>query len=108
MKDNLTKWKVLNSISIFIVTITPLLMFVKVWHDLKMIDSPLIPKYTVVFLNGSKINIICFLLAGLIPAIFLRIKYQYMLSTLCLILFFSVGCLLKDSVKIYEHFYTLL
>jgi hypothetical protein len=69
--------------------------------------SPFLPKYTVIYTNGGGINVMCFLLGGLIPAIFLRMKKQYLISTICIIVFFLVGLILKNSLNIYEQFYGL-
>ena len=57
--------------------------------------------------NGALINITCFLMGGFIPALFLRIKQQYLISTMCILVFFIVGFVLKNSINIYENFYGL-
>jgi len=107
IKNNLNNWKMINFISIMLVLVSFILLAVKVWLDFKTITSPLLPKYVVIFKNGVSINVVCFLLAGLLPAIFLRVRKKYIISTFCILLFLIAGFLLKDSVKIYEHFYGL-
>jgi len=107
IKNSLNKWKMINFISIMLVLVSFILLATKVWLDFKLITLPILPKYTVIFKNGASINVVCFLLAGLVPAIYLRVRRKYMISTLCILLFLIVGFLLKDSVKIYEHFYGL-
>ena len=72
-----------------------------------MMSSPLLPDYYHIILNGGSINLICFLLGGLIPTLFLRIKRKYVISTVCIILFFVVGLLLKDLVTIYQLLFPL-
>lgn len=100
-------WKIINFIFIFTTLICSVCIIIKVWYEAKMLVSPLLPKYTVIFTNGTQINIICFALAGIIPTFFLRIRKHYLISSICLAIFFIIGYLLKDSVKIYKHFYSL-
>jgi len=109
---NITTWKRINLIALLIASLSFLFLLAKVWYDAKYMASPLLPKYTAIYINASptggqglSINLICFVLAGLVPALFLRIKKHYMISTFCLILFFVSGYLLKCHVNIYEHFF---
>lgn len=104
---NSSFWKKSNLILIVLILVTFISLVIKIMFDSKQMTSPFLPKYTVFHSNGSKINVMCFLLGGLIPAVFLRIKRKYVFSTLCILLFFLVGWFLKDSLKIYEHFYGL-
>lgn len=100
-------WKWINLISMILILIVFLLLVLKVWYDSKLIASQLLPNYTVIYTNGALINITCFLMGGFIPALFLRIKQQYLISTMCILVFFIVGFVLKNSINIYENFYGL-
>lgn len=104
---NSSSWKWINLSLLLVIVITLVLLVLKVWMDSKLIVSPLIPKYTAVFTNGGMINIMCFLLGGAIPALYLRYKQMYIASTICLILFFSIGAILKDVLTLYVYFYGL-
>lgn len=107
MNKNIKIWKLLNIAIILTVLLSTLILFYKVWYDAKLIVMPLIPKYFSIFQNGSKINILCFLIGGIIPAIFLTFMKKYLISILLILLFFVIGYILKDKVFIYEHFYWL-
>lgn len=107
VKNN-TNEKTLNNVFILTALISCALLPLKIWWDLKSMPSPFLPKYTVFYINGSLINIACFLLGGLIPSVFLRWRKAYTKSTICLVLFFGVGYFLRFEVKIYEHFYWIV
>lgn len=100
-------WKRINPILIVMIFASLTLLVMKVWYDSKLIVNPLLPNYTALYLNGGAINVMCFLIAGLIPTIYLRIKRQYLVSTMCIIVFFVVALCLKNSLHLYEHFYSL-
>lgn len=102
-----TKWKWVNLISILIIILASILMVVKIWYDSKIMASPFLPKYTVIYANGSGINAFCFFIGGLIPTIYLRARKKYLTSTICLFLFIIIGILMKDAFSFYEHFYGL-
>ena len=104
-KENNTLWKWINLISIVLILIGLVLLVLKIWYDSKLMVSPLLPKYTVIYTNRVGINIMCFLLGGLIPAIFLRIRREYLISTICIFTFFIVGLIFRNILSLYEHFY---
>lgn len=104
---NITLWRWCNLISIMAIIIALLLLVFKILYDSNHMASPLLPKYTVLFMNGGWINLVTFLIGSLIPALFLRSRQWYIHSTICILLFFVVGLILKDSINIYEHFYGL-
>ncbi|MBK7128552.1 MAG: hypothetical protein IPH66_04185 [Crocinitomicaceae bacterium] len=104
--DKKTKlWKNINLLSYIVIGLSAVLLLMKIYLDAKLLVSPLLPKYTVIFKNGNQINVFCFVLASLVPAIFLSIKKQYPASTICILLFFIVGLALSNTVSIYEYFY---
>lgn len=100
-------WKKINLILIIVILVAFILLILKIWYDSKHMVSPFLPKYTVLYINGGRINVICFLLGGLIPGLFLRVRRKYLISTICIIMFFALGLILKDSLTIYESFYGL-
>ena len=104
-KENSILWKWINLISVILILIALVLLVLKIWYDSKLMISPLLPKYTVIYTNGVGINVMCFLLGGLIPAIFLRIRREYLISTICIIAFFITGLFLRHILSLYEHFY---
>jgi len=100
-------WKIINTFLIVICFSLPFLLLIKISYDSNLIVSPLMPKYFMIYVHGSTINTICFIIGGLIPAIFLRIRKLYFISNICIIIFLLIGYLMKNSIKIYEHFYIL-
>lgn len=98
-------WKIVNSLFIIAILLGLLVLCIKIWYDYKLMVSPFLPKYTVVYMNGQAINVLCFAVAGLIPSLFLRTKKFYKEATFCIVTFLLIGFTLKDYVMIYEHFY---
>jgi len=101
-KNNL--WKRINLISIIAILIGIILLIFKIWYESKFMNSPLLPKQLAIYANGKGINVMSILFGGLIPSIFLRTKRKYIVSTICIFLFFVFGLILKDSIYIYEYF----
>ena len=92
---------VLLSLSVVIV----LFAYLSVWSTEMSMTSPWLPKYTAYYLNGALINYAVIQLGGLIPALFLRVKKHYLISSVCIISFILAASILKNYVKIYEWFY---
>lgn len=69
-----------------------------------VMDSPLLPEYTPYYINNSLINISAFLFMSLFPALFLRMKKHYIISSVCILIFSAIGVFLKNRVLIYEYF----
>lgn len=104
-KSNLWKW--ISLISITAILIGIILFMFKIWYESKFMISPLLPKYLAIYTNRGGVNVMSFLLGGLMPSIFLKTRRKYLASTICIFIFFVFGLILKDSIYIYEYFYGL-
>ena len=108
METNIKNPKLTNLIVILLVLLGAVYLIIRIWYDTKTLGSPFLPKYTFVFIYRMHINVMCFVLAALIPAVFLRIRKKYAISTLVILMFFLIGLILKEEVLIYQHFYALI
>lgn len=99
------KYKLINSI--LIVTLISFLFFIiiKISNDWIYKESPFLPNYTIIYVNGILINYSVFLSFGLIPGLYLRSKGKYAISSYIIVVFIILGFLLKDVVKYYEFLY---
>lgn len=98
-------FKQLNTVLLSLSTVIVLFAYLSVWSTEMSMTSPWLPKYTAYYINGALINYAVIQLGGLIPALFLRVKKHYLISSVCIISFILAASILKNHVKIYEQFF---
>lgn len=104
---NSKTWRIINVLSMVSIVFYSIFIIYKVRTEILSMDSPLLPKYATIYMNGSQINVMSFLLGSLIPAVFLTFKKKNFISILVMLIFLIVGFLLREKVLIYENFYWL-
>lgn len=97
--------KVLNTVLLFLPFVLILFAVWSVWNTKQSLSSPWLPEYTAYYMNGALINFAVIQSGGIIPALFLRWRKQYMLSSSCIILFIIAAMTLKQTLNFYPHFY---
>ena len=103
-QTNQVNWyKPVNLVLICTSVLIPLLTIIKIWIDSKIKVSPFLPEFVVYFINNKEINISCFLLGALVPALLLRYIKKYTLSSICILLFFFAGFILRRKITLYEY-----
>jgi len=100
--------KLYNSILFGISFAIIILAIYKVWDTKNSLDSPLLPQYTIFHVNGALINYTIIQFFGVLPALYLRIKKHYAISTYCIIAFMILGIIIKSNVSFYEYLYQLV
>ena len=98
-------FKQLNAVLLILSIVIVLFTFLRIWETNMTMSSPWLPKYTSYYIHSALINYAVIQFGGFIPALFLRIRKQYVISSMCIIAFVLAASILKYSVKIYEQFY---
>ena len=97
--------KPLNTVLLVLSIVVVLFTYLHVWNTKASLSSPWLPKYTAYYMNSALINYATIQFGGFVPALFLRIRKHYVLSSICMLAFLLAATILKNSVEIYKQFY---
>jgi hypothetical protein len=68
------------------------------------LDSPLLPDYTIWWMNAGLVNFTTICTAGLVPGLYFHWRKNYIFSVYVLLLFFIAGLILKNYLNAHLWF----
>jgi hypothetical protein len=96
--------RILNTVLIFLPFAVILFTVWSVWWTKANLPSPWLPEYTAYYMNGTLINLSVILSGSIIPAFLFRWGKYYILSSVCVVLFYLAATVMKHDLELFWYF----